>query len=150
MESGKSILELCVSDKENNDDFADIIDKSLNQASKAIRKRIVSCAIELIQNNLIYNNKGEIIIEVFESEESYFLNTARKIDYEGAKILKNKISAINSTEREQLKKIFLENLDKNTSGSTGNGLILCRLKSDDEIIVTETIDRLEINLRFNK
>ena len=150
MESGKLILELCVSDKENNDNFADIIDKSLSQASKAIRKRIVSCAIELIQNNLIYNNKGEIIIEVFESEESYFLNTSRKIDYEVAKILKNKISAINSTEREQLKKMFLENLDKNTSGSTGNGLILCRLKSDDIINVTETTDKLEINLIFNK
>lgn len=151
MNSGITILSLCVSESKNRENFTDIIDESLSQLDKTIRRRIVSCAIELIQNNLKYNTSEDIIVELTEEDGTYLLNTSRNLDQETCNMLIEKIEEINSTEHETLKRRFLSNLDKDdTASSTGNGLILCRLKSDDVIYTCTDSNKLYIRLKFNK
>lgn len=144
-------MTIFVSRDKNRYNFTDTIDESLSHLCKNIRKRIVSCAIELIQNNLIYNTDKEIVVEISENEDFYILHTTRKSDNDTCRMLIAKIKEINATGHETLKKRFTDNLMRdNQQAGTGNGLILCKLKSGNDILAVQAEDMLHINLKFNK
>lgn len=127
------------------------IESQLAEIEKPLRKRIVSCAIELIQNNIIHNSRNEIVVKAYESDSQITLNTYRKLNDSDAIFLRNKILYINSKNTIQLKEIFKQNLNnESATQGTGNGLILCRLKSDSEIYTNSDGDTFEITLKFNK
>ena len=127
------------------------IERQLAEIEKPLRKRIVSCAIELIQNNIIHNSGNEIVVKAHESDNQITLNTYRKLNGLNATILQNKILDINTKSAFQLKDLFKQNLNnESATQGTGNGLILCRLKSDSEIYTNSDGDTFEITLKFNK
>ncbi|MBO4875910.1 MAG: hypothetical protein J5542_11460 [Bacteroidales bacterium] len=127
------------------------MESQLQEIDKPLRKRIISCAIELLQNNSIHNNSNEIDISVTETDANIKLNTARKLDEKCAKFLNNKIQEINNISIGNLKELFKKNLSaENLTQGTGNGLILCRLKSDTAIETKFSGETFEINLTFNK
>ena len=63
----------------------------------------------------------------------------------------NKIQEINNISVVNLKVLFKKNLSsENLEQGTGNGLILCRLKSDSDIETKFSDETFEINLTFNR
>lgn len=129
----------------------DTIESQLAEIEKPLRKRIVSCAIELIQNNIIHNSGNEIVVKAYESDNYITLNTYRKLNDSNAKTLSNKIIDTNENSIIKLKELFKYNLNNGSATQgTGNGLILCRLKSDSEIYSNYDGDTFEITLKFDK
>ena len=127
------------------------IESQLAEIERPLRKRIVSCAIELIQNNIIHNSGNEILVNAYESDNQITLNTYRKLSDANAIILQNKILDINNKSIFQLKELFKQNLNnESATQGTGNGLILCRLKSDSEIDTNSDGGTFEITLKFDK
>ena len=127
------------------------IESQLAEIEKSLRKRIVSCAIELIQNNIIHNGGSEIVVKAYESDNQITLNTYRKLNHSSTIILQNKILDINNKSIIQLKELFKQNLNnESATQGTGNGLILCRLKSDSEIYTNHDGNTFEITLKFDK
>lgn len=127
------------------------MESQLQEIDKPLRKRIISCAIELLQNNTIHNHGNGIDISVTETDNCIKLNTARKLDEKSANFINNKIQEINNISIANLKELFKKNLSaENLTQGTGNGFILCRLKSDSDIETKFSDETFEINLTFNR
>lgn len=151
MPSTKTILSLHISAGNDCENIVETLENKLQEIDKPLRKRIISCAIELLQNNSIHNHGNGIDISVIESNDCIKLKTARKLDEISANYLNNKIQEINNIDTNNLKELFKKNLSyENLEQGTGNGLILCRLKSDSDIETKFSDETFEINLTFNR
>ncbi len=151
MPSTKTILSLHFSAGSDSENIVEDLESQLQEIDKPLRKRIISCAIELLQNNTIHNHGNGIDISVAESDNRIKLDTARKLDEKSAKFINNKIQEINNISIDNLKELFKKNLSvENLEQGTGNGLILCRLKSDSDIETKFLGETFEINLTFNR
>ncbi len=151
MPSTKTILSLHISAGNDCENIVETWESKLQEIDKPLRKRIISCAIELLQNNTIHNKGNGIDISVIESNDCIKLKTARKLDEISANYLNNKIQEINNISVVNLKVLFKKNLSsENLEQGTGNGLILCRLKSDSDIETKFSDETFEINLTFNR
>lgn len=151
MPSTKTILSLHISAGSDCENIVETLENKLQEIDKPLRKRIISCAIELLQNNTIHNHDNGIEITVTETDDCIKLNTTRKLDEKSAKFLNNKIQEINNISTDNLKVLFKKNLSaENLSQGTGNGLILCRLKSDTAIETKFSDETFEINLTFSR
>ena len=147
----KTILSLHISAGNDCENIVETLESKLQEIDKPLRKRIISCAIELLQNNTIHNHSNGIDISVIESDGCIKLKTARKLDEISASYLNNKIQEINNISTDNLKELFKKNLNtENLEQGTGNGLILCRLKSDTAIETKFSGETFEINLTFNR
>jgi len=146
----KTILSLHFSAGIECENIVETLESQLQEIDKPLRKRIISCTIELLQNNTIHNKSNGIDISVIESNDCIKLKTARKLDEISANYLNSKIQEINNISIVNLKELFKKNLSaENLEQGTGNGLILCRLKSDSNIETKFSDDTFEINLTFN-
>ena len=151
MTSTKIILSLHFSAESECENIVETLERKLQEIDKPLRKRIISCAIELLQNNTIHNKGNGIDISVTETNNCIRLYTARKLDEKNAKFLNNKIQEINNISSDNLKELFKKNLSaENLEQGTRNGLILCRLKSDTDIETKFSGETFEINLTFNR
>ncbi len=151
MPGTKTILSLHISAGSDCENIVETLESKLQEIDKPLRKRIISCAIELLQNNTIHNQGNGIDISVAEMNDKIKLNTARKLDLKSVKLLNNKIQEINNISTCNLKELFKKNLSaENLTQGTGNGLILCRLKSDTDIETKFSDETFEINLTFNR
>lgn len=151
MANEKHIFSFCVSAEQNCNNFVEIMEANLQELNLPLRKRIISCAIELIQNNLIHNSGEKIEVGLSENKDFYILQTERQVDYDTACELEAKIAEINATDIELLKQRYKQNL-ANTSESTGtgNGLLQCKIKSRSNITIQLVENKLFINLSFEK
>lgn len=151
MPSIKTILSLHISAESDCENIVETMESQLQEIDKPLRKKIISCAIELLQNNTIHNHGNGIDISVTEMNDCIKLKTARKLDEISANYLNNKIQEINNIGTNNLKELFKKNLSsENSEQGTGNGLILCRLKSDTDIETKFSDETFEINLTFNR
>ena len=151
MPSTKTILSLHFSAGSDCENIVETLESKLQEIDKPLRKRIISCAIELLQNNTIHNKGNGIDISIIEMGNCIRLNTARKLDEKSAIFINNKIQEINNISIDNLKELFKKNLSaENLEQGTGNGLILCRLKSDTAIETKFSDETFEINLTFNR
>ena len=151
MPSTKTILSLHISAGSDCENIVETLESKLQEIDKPLRKRIISCAIELLQNNSIHNKSNGIDISVIESDGCIKLKTARKLDEISASYLNNKIQEINNISIVNLKDLFKKNLSSENLGQgTGNGLIPCRLKSDSDIETKSPDETPETNLPFNR
>ena len=151
MPGTKTILSLHISAGSDCENIVETLESIPQEIDKPLRKRIISCAIELLQNNFIHNHGNGIDISVIESDGCIKLKTARKLDKISVNYLNNKIQEINNIDTNNLKELFKKNLSsENLEQGTGNGLILCRLKSDSDIETRFSDKTFEINLTFNR
>lgn len=151
MSSTKTILSLHFSAGSDCENIVETLENKLQEIDKPLRKRIISCAIELLQNNTIHNKGNGIEISVTESNDCIKLKTARKLDIKSINFLNYKIQEINNISIDNLKELFKKNLSaENLEQGTGNGLILCRLKSDSDIETKFSDETFEINLTFSR
>ncbi|PLX06605.1 MAG: hypothetical protein C0596_14890 [Marinilabiliales bacterium] len=119
-----------------------------------MRKKIVVCSIELIQNNLKHNPEYTAKLSITENINEYVISIKETINKSKLENLKNKINEINKTEIDQLNQIYNQNLENNQI-NTGNGLVLCKLKSTKNIYIyySETSNNLvesRIDITFEK
>ena len=87
---------MCVPAGETCENMIETIESQLAEIEKPLRKRIISCAIELIQNNIIHNSRNEIVVKAYESDNQITLNTYRKLNDSNAIFLQDKILDINN------------------------------------------------------
>ena len=147
------IIELEVSINENSDAYLDILESKLSNLKLSIKKRIIGCTIELIQNAFIHNNSDASLI-ITENEKEYRLSISQFLKDEEFTNLDSKIKLINAYSETELKEKYLSNIKKTTDNNTthtGNGLIFCRLKSRNQIkFIAENTNKYKTVLNFNK
>ncbi len=151
----KIILELNTEHNNIAEEFGIILFQELNIIEPiSLRKKILSCSIELIQNNLKHNTKPAIFRFV-EHNDYYKADITEALFEESFQKLCASIELINSQSINELKIKYQENLTKDST-NTGNGLILCRLKSSDTInyrvLDSDTKDykNICISIKFKK
>ncbi|MBN2776355.1 MAG: hypothetical protein JXR36_01855 [Bacteroidales bacterium] len=135
----------------NIDVLIETIEKTLHKFNnKTITKRILACSIELIQNNIIHNKNKPSEIIISETEDTIDLKISQSILFYDAQNILKIINSINQNNIEALKIIYRQNLSGEEK-TTGNGLIICRIKSENKIKFNCTnSDLYEIILKFNK
>ena len=135
----------------NISNIIDTIEQTIHKLdNKTITKKIMSCSIELIQNNAIHNKNNPSEIIIIETENTIDLKVSQSLlDDDAQKILRI-IKSINKKNIEELKHLYRQNLIGDQE-KTGNGLISCRLKSENIIEFSNANSNLyEITLKFNK
>ena len=131
------------------DSFIEKASVKLSHINIKLRKRLISCSIELIQNNFIHN-QSELTLLIIDKGNYYTIEITQMIDTLQYKNLKEHLDTINKMSQDELKEKHKNNLISNTLNSTGNGLIFCRLKSENMINLSFVNDMNKIALKFNK
>lgn len=151
MTDTQRILSLEVSKSKNSENFVEILNNSLQNEIVQLKKRIVSCAIELIQNTLIHNTEESIFTIIEKQGTRIILSTHQQITHNAALNIIEQINIINGKNSEGLKSTYRYNLENsNGKQNTGNGLIVCRMKSDRDISSEYIENQLYIKLIFEK
>ncbi len=141
----KKITEIIIN-KTNYSQLNSIISEllSIEDIQKSIRKKITVCILEIVQNNCIHNDNEDLIIQILKNKTIKIVFT-HKFSIENYLKLKNHIQKINSFSIEELKDIKIQNIISQTKKkSTGNGLIICRIKSGNPIILEELNEESDI------
>lgn len=146
----KILFELEVSKEKNSDSFIEQIDAKLSNLKKQLKKRIIGCCIELIQNNLKHNSSVANLLIIKDSDTIKVKISQDLNETESNRIIKI-IDSINDKSEQELKDIYQSNIKKNNFDklNTGNGLIYCRIKSKKSIEVNYKGNKLEISLKFD-
>lgn len=139
---------------ENKDNYINLIEKGLVYCPELIRKKILICSTEIIQNNIIHNKNrftnSYFSINFTRINNKFYTNYTQILEKKTAKILIEKIDLVNSKSLEELKEIYENNILEENNNSAGNGLITCKLKSKNSIIHTgiEEVEVQNINSVF--
>ncbi|MDD2634165.1 MAG: DUF6272 family protein [Bacteroidales bacterium] len=146
----KILCRYTITENTDSSDFIDICTEHLNGLKTTIKKKIISSALELLQNNRIYNNKNEAIILVTETTFYYVVEVKQYMETEILEDVSRCLNNINEIKLNDLQTIYNKNLSK-TSSTTGNGHILCRIKSGHLIdYYISDSNMFIIKLNFNK
>lgn len=114
------------------DDIISLLDKTLvSIENKTIKKRIISCCIELVQNNLKHN-KYPAELRIQKANNFFIIQITEQMSAKDIENTSIKISTINNLTDVELKEKYQKNI-ANNSVNTGNGLIFCKLKSNNPI-----------------
>lgn len=136
---------------ENLDNYTDLLNRGIEYCPESIRKKILICSTEIIQNNIIHNeniNNNSYFSINFQRINQKFLSTyTHLLSKKSAITILEKIDFINSKTIEELQTIYQLNLiNPSLNNSVGNGLITCKLKSKNNIIHTEISEIEEQNI----
>lgn len=148
------IYKLKIWNQESRDNFASSLIENLDSINPTgLRKKIINCSIELIQNNIKHNTHFSEL-SICEDKDFYTINITEQIEIKNYLKIKSKIDKINQFTLDGLQDIFKNNLTKNAK-NTGNGLIFCRLKSANPISIKnlksdKNLNDIKISLKFNK
>ncbi len=153
--SKEIIFELETLSENIANDFANLLITNLSSIYPiSLKKKIIACSIELIQNNLIHNNQNASL-KILENSYNYYINIIELIDKEHFEKLKQSINRINNSQTNILREKYLLNLSTNKK-NTGNGLLFCSLKSKNNIIIENQnfykseVTNMSITIKFNK
>ncbi|MDD2385583.1 MAG: DUF6272 family protein [Bacteroidales bacterium] len=144
---------LCYYETTQNADagaFVALVSEQLSNLKTKIKKRIILSAVELLQNNLIYNNKNAAIFQVIETTSDYIVEIKQAMETAMIENIIKQLKNINEIEVVDLQGIYQKNLST-TSNSTGNGHVFCRIKSENPIdFYISGGNIFIIKLKFNK
>ena len=134
----------------NAGDFVVLLSEHLLGVKTKNRKRIVSCALELLQNNLIHNEENKAVIQVIETAFNYIVKIQQYMDNQIIENLIAQFTNINSIEAGDLRLLYQQNFS-NSLATTGNGHVFCRIKSENTIdYYISDCNIFIIKLKFNK
>jgi hypothetical protein len=143
-EKEKILVELDFGGKDDYIDFHIKIEEKIKNLPLPLRKRIIACSTELIQNNFIHNNNMPMNFQIAATSKNILIRCLYHQANKKLIQLTDIIENINSFSFLKLKELYLNNLTSNTNGdTTGNGLIICKLKSKNNINIF--IDKHENN-----
>lgn len=138
-------------------DFHTSINKALENLGTTLRKKLLLCSIELIQNNLIHNTNRTLEYSLFEDGQEYVVQTCFHTDLLHYRRLSSFVGSVNSLTEAELGERYLTNLQKPITSDatpTHNGFLLCRRKSGHAIglIHNDLGDEIEVKLilKFDK
>ena len=105
--------------------------------NKNLEKNIKIIASELIQNNFIHNHYKKSLLKIEKTSNSIMIDFVFDMDITECKRLGEKIEIINNYSDDELtiikkNNLISKNLDENRP-KTGNGLIICKLKTKNKI-----------------
>ncbi len=151
------IFEWSGSEIPNYNNLIHSIEKSLSQFPKTIRKKIILCSIELVQNILLHNDEPDILINISNNNREIVLTVANTTTNKKAGHIITHFNNVNKLNLKELKDLYILNLQKKHKTddfSVGNGIILCLLKSKKnmEISVNPISDlkkQVLINMYFD-
>ena len=110
----KVIFQIATKSGIANDNIPEYLIENLQLITpKTMRKKIVVCSIELIQNNLKHNPEYTAKLSITENINEYVISIKETINKSKLENLKNKINEINKTEIDQLNQIYNQNLENN-------------------------------------
>ena len=160
MRNGEQILFTC--EFKNQEDYIDFnlkIESGLKDLNKKQLKKILICSTELIQNNIIHNFSSPSIFEISKNNNSIIIEYSQIIDEVQFLKLDALINTINNIDLISIKDKIKNNITNNLKNvSCGNGLMTCRLKSENTINVqlinkvyseNETYYNFKIQLKLN-
>lgn len=136
-----------------------IIESALKEHNIVSAKKILICSTELIQNNIIHNNLSPSKIEISTNYDTTIIEYSQIAVAENYFKIKSLIDTINNISILSIKEKIRNNIIKeNRESSCGNGLMICRYKSGNNINVQlinkiisgdETIYYFKIQLKIN-
>ncbi|HPL03725.1 MAG TPA: DUF6272 family protein [Bacteroidales bacterium] len=132
-DSKYEILKIDFTSNSDYDLFFDIITNKINSIEdieKSYRKKIIICAVELIQNNIIHNCKANSRVEISKTNDFIILDYIQSTDKQKYENLIKKIDLVNKMNFENISLKIKENIENSKSNlGSGNGLLTCRLKT---------------------
>lgn len=127
------ILTIDFSSNSDYDSFFDIITNKINSiedVEKPYLKKIIICAIELIQNNIIHNCKEVSRLEIYKKDNFIILDYVQSTDKQKFENLVKHIKFVNELNFENISLKIKGNIENTKSNlGSGNGLLTCRLKT---------------------
>lgn len=136
-----------------------IIESALKEHNIVSAKKILICSTELIQNNIIHNNLSPSKIEISTNYDTTIIEYSQIAVAENYFKINSLIDTINNISILSIKEKIRNNIIKeNRESSCGNGLMICRYKSGNNINVQlinkiisgdETIYYFKIQLKIN-
>ena len=157
MNETKNIFFVKLSFPLNKDNYHIIIEDLLKNQSyfdKKMKKNILICVIELIQNifkhNILFKNNifNHIDIECNLLKNKVIVKISQIINQEQLLKLIDIINGINNISLEEIKGQYIKNLENNDSEHVGNGLLLCKLKSQNQINFDYYYDEKYVLMNF--
>ncbi len=132
----KILLKISLDSEDDYLNFRFVAEKALVELDFRLKKKLLICLTELIQNNIIHNQSSTCQIEVYSSDNQIFIKSKQRLSFENIKNIENKLSLINRMsipDLEALKRINIIKAVEENRVSPGNGLIICRIKSENKI-----------------
>ncbi|HOZ31098.1 MAG TPA: DUF6272 family protein [Bacteroidales bacterium] len=132
----KSVIEIVLNKRDDFDNFRYKLEIAFSQICNKTKKKLLIIATELIQNNIIHNNSNPCKLKIFNKDRFLILEMAQTTDKNKIEIIKKIINSINCLDENSLKEKYRNNIINCQGNNVGNGLILCRLKSENPIMLS--------------
>lgn len=115
--------------------FLNSVEGSLADIPKTKRKKISASLIELLQNAFKYGDRNPVSLQIVMSGKNIELEVQNSCSTLEAEKLQLYFSDILKLDSDEYKKLYLRNLQKETSisNSVGNGLILCLMHTEKKM-----------------
>jgi hypothetical protein len=115
-------------------DFNLIIESLIKKHKLNSGKKIVICATELIQNNIIHNNSSPSSIEISTNYNSTIIEYSQTVIAEQFLKINSLIDTINNIDLITIKDKIKNNIMNDSKNSScGNGFMICRSKTGNQI-----------------
>lgn len=159
----KILIDRTFSTAEDYENLIAILDPAISLVPSAFKKKVLICCTELIQNNHIHNPGTEISLLIFTVGHLLKIEATQIVTENVLNLISEKIKKLNALSIEELTLLYRENLTTSETirhqgqQTTGNGLITCRLKSQNPLQLilinsnqnTEYRKQIMISLTFN-
>lgn len=145
---------------EDYNNVHNILISTLDIFPKRLMKKIIICSTEIIQNNILHNTNHKLSLSIHENDSLIITMFDFFVNNDIYNSIKAKIDTINSLSIQKLQTIYKYNLQNTNQISTGanNGLVLCRLKSNNYIelqikdnnLTQSSLIQVQLILKFDK
>ncbi|MDD3859345.1 MAG: DUF6272 family protein [Bacteroidales bacterium] len=148
--NSNTYLEINFNNDQDYDNLRNILENNFSDLNLKTRKKLLIIATELIQNNIIHNNSKPCFIKIIKKTDHLILEITQETDKDKLGTITDKISSINNWSTKKLKEIYRKNITDSLDKRVGNGLILCRIKSENliEIKSEELSNRKAFKLKI--
>lgn len=159
----KILIDRTFRSAEDYENIIAILDPAISLVPSPLKKKVLICCTELIQNNHIHNPENEISLLIFTVSNLLKVEATQIVPENVLNSISEKIKKLNALSIEDLTLLYRKNLTSTETISlggqktTGNGLITCRLKSQNplKLILINSNQNIEyhkqimISLTFN-
>jgi hypothetical protein len=133
--TNKAIFEWEGNNIKNYNELINNIEKKIENSTKKIKKNLIICLIELLQNGLNYSNDSNVKIIIEKHNKAFAIIIKNNAITPKINDLNIYFEYLKGKDLSMLKELYLNNLTKTISSDKkiGNGLILCMIKTNKQI-----------------
>ncbi len=139
MNSGNEIL-LSITPETNEDyeNFRFLTESAFEGFPINLRKKLLFCITELIQNNYIHNRGNKSEIMVYRTNKQVIIESKQEVSKDNYLKIEKQVQQINNMDISALEELKINNIKESSEKkqvSPGNGLLTCRIKSGNLISI---------------